>query len=691
MMVVRQPKNEEIRQRFGELSDFVQNKSSADIFSLIFDNIPQSIIVTNLEGIIIYVNQETQLITGYQCCELLGRSPGILNAEEKAEEIQEQIINTLRQNENWKGELRQKRKDGTQYWAEFEVFSLCQADGNPIAWAISQQDISGRKIAEKLLIEKKHRLKEKLSYCQMLNLLAESIIVHDDIQTILDSMSKIIGKTIGADHCMIYDVDINENKLKMICQDRRSQLTKVLVPDDTHRININRGSEIFFNNEKQMMESHADQINGDLFDAGMAEVIHNHFKLQSFFWYPFSFGPKGYYGLALTQMSYRRRLKKDEIEFLDSATKLVEIAIQKIAYFEERRKALEFIEEMEYTLKMTEKEKELILSSISELVVVFDTNRRIKWANLTAAEHQGLAVEDLIGRPCYEIWMKTSSSCPNCPFEFTLKTGNKHKNEMFSPDGSVWEVKTFPVLDADENIMGAVEVAKDITETRKVEREMARLERFNLIGEMAASFGHEIRNPMATVRGFLQMLSAKPGCELYTSYFDLMIEEMDRANSIISEFLSLARYKAIDLKEYNLNSIIDSIYPLMLADAIHSDKSIELKLSDIPNLLLDKKETHQLILNLVHNGLEAMASGGCLTIKTMKDENEVVMAIQDQGCGIAPEIMGRLGMPFVTTKENGTGLGLAICYNIVQRHQAKIEVDSNSSGTTFSIRYKRAV
>jgi signal transduction histidine kinase len=145
-------------------------------------------------------------------------------------------------------------------------------------------------------------------------------------------------------------------------------------------------------------------------------------------------------------------------------------------------------------------------------------------------------------------------------------------------------VKAFPVINEEGILIGAVHVSRNITESKKIEEEMARLERMNLIGEMAAGFGHEIRNPLATVKGFLQILYGKEDCTRYREFLDLMIEEMDRANSIISEFLSMAKHKAIDLKAHNLVQIIQSLFPLMLADAIHGDKSIELELQDVPHV-----------------------------------------------------------------------------------------------------------
>jgi signal transduction histidine kinase len=232
-------------------------------------------------------------------------------------------------------------------------------------------------------------------------------------------------------------------------------------------------------------------------------------------------------------------------------------------------------------------------------------------------------------------------------------------------------------------------IIRDITQRKEFEKEMSRLSGLNLIGEMAAGIGHEIRNPMTTVRGFLQILGGKEECTNYKEYFDLMIDELDRANSIITEFLKLARNKPVEKKLFNLNDVIKTLLPLIQSDAMKSDKYIVLELEEIPDLLLDEKEIRQVIFNLVRNGLEASPPGSDLTIRTFTDGDDVVLAIQDNGEGISPDVLEKIGTPFYTNKDNGTGLGLAVCYSIVARHNAKIEIETGVNGTTFFIRLKQ--
>jgi len=225
---------------------------------------------------------------------------------------------------------------------------------------------------------------------------------------------------------------------------------------------------------------------------------------------------------------------------------------------------------------------------------------------------------------------------------------------------------------------------------READLNVARLDRLKIVGQMAASIGHEIRNPMTTVRGYLQFFSRKKEFLPLASQFQLLIDELDRANSIITEFLSLAHNKIVKKKKCNLNSLIEKLKPLIQSNALLRGLSVQFDLKDIPEIYIDEKEIQQLIMNITQNGLEAMTSGGCLFIKTDVEENDTRLLIIDQGMGIDPDILHNLGTPFFTTKEMGTGLGLAVCYSIVHRHRATIEFVRSEESTMCITRFPQS-
>ena len=226
-----------------------------------------------------------------------------------------------------------------------------------------------------------------------------------------------------------------------------------------------------------------------------------------------------------------------------------------------------------------------------------------------------------------------------------------------------------------------------ITEVKNLGNEVNRLERFNLLGEMASSISHEVRNPMTTVRGFLQVLAEKDKYVEEKEILNLMIEELDRANSMISEFLAIGKNKEEKPRLHNISNIVKTISPLIQADALGQDKYLQLNLGKVPSIMVKEKQIRQIILNLTRNGLEAMKPGGTLTISTYIERNMVIIAVKDQGGGIDPKILDKLGTPFLTTKENGTGLGLTTCYRLVSEVDASITIDTGSHGTTFFVNF----
>ena len=227
----------------------------------------------------------------------------------------------------------------------------------------------------------------------------------------------------------------------------------------------------------------------------------------------------------------------------------------------------------------------------------------------------------------------------------------------------------------------------DISNQKRVEQELQRLDALYLIGEMATGIAHEIRNPMTTVRGYLQLFRKRSSEPQEMEDLQLMIEELDRANSIITEFLGLAKNKNNQFLVRDINHIIKAMYPLVKAEAALLGKEITLDLlPKLPLIVIDGEEIRQVLINLVRNALQSMSHGKA-TIRTYVENGKVVVAIEDQGCGIPDEIKKQIGTPFFTTKDSGTGLGLAICYSIIQRHNATIDFITSPNGTTFFLRF----
>lgn len=319
-----------------------------------------------------------------------------------------------------------------------------------------------------------------------------------------------------------------------------------------------------------------------------------------------------------------------------------------------------------------------ILGSITDSFYALDSQWRFTLINPVAALGNIRDNEELIGQNIWETFPELTDSDLYHKYHEALATKEPIHTIGKDPWAEKWlDVNIYPYLG------GIFVYYKDFTDRMTYEKELARLDRLNTVGEMAAAIGHEVRNPMTTVRGYLQYYGRKAAFADYREPFDLMIEELDRANSIITEFLSLAKNKTVSLNPTNLNQVIRNLVPLVQSDALLRGSNIDVELQDIPEVPADEQEMRQCILNLVSNGLDVTPKGGRVIISTSFAGSQVIMTVRDSGPGIPPEIQDKLGTPFFSTKENGAGLGLAVCYQIAQRHNATIEIMTGDSGTAI--------
>jgi PAS domain S-box-containing protein len=342
------------------------------------------------------------------------------------------------------------------------------------------------------------------------------------------------------------------------------------------------------------------------------------------------------------------------------------------------------IDEQKKIEKAVEEEHHRLYSlfdSFPGLIYVQEDKHKIRFANSSFQTKFG----PYEGKPCYEVIAGLTIPCSDCILPIVIK-GSKYRSKEVAFDNRIYEGYAQPFTDADGSRL-VFKVLLDITERKDAERELARLERLNMVGEMAAGIAHEVRNPLTTVRGFLQLLAAKDNTKQYHEFYALMIEELDRANFIISDFLSLASDKTSDFELTNISEMVRGLSPLLAADALNQDKEMILELAQVPDILGNKNELRQLLLNIARNGLEAMPVGTTLTIQTLMLEDYIILRVCDQGEGVDPVIFEKLGTPFLTTKAQGTGLGLAICQSIAVRHHAVISYESNPSGTTVTVKF----
>ncbi|PYZ91614.1 hypothetical protein CR194_18445 [Salipaludibacillus keqinensis] len=252
-------------------------------------------------------------------------------------------------------------------------------------------------------------------------------------------------------------------------------------------------------------------------------------------------------------------------------------------------------------------------------------------------------------------------------------------------------ISTLPKLEGEGIHDELLVVFYDLTEKREMERELLRSEKLKVVGEMSAGFAHEIRNPLTTIKGFIQLFNEQDR-EDNLKYYPIVIEEIDRINKIMNELLNIANPNPSNEKtNVDVEDILQDI--VLLQESQMKKNHIELETflhGNLPELHMNRDKMKQVLINLIQNGIEAMPDGGRMNIRTYLEGEEadkvVMISIEDTGAGMDRETVEKLGTPFYTTKETGTGLGLTVSYSVVEDMNGSINVSSEKGkGTTFTI------
>ncbi|TKH14089.1 PAS domain S-box protein [Peribacillus simplex] len=256
-------------------------------------------------------------------------------------------------------------------------------------------------------------------------------------------------------------------------------------------------------------------------------------------------------------------------------------------------------------------------------------------------------------------------------------------------DGSFYWVDTtiVPFFSEEGKPFQFLALRYDITERKQSEEMLHRQDKLAAVGQLAAGVAHEIRNPLTSMKGYTEFLQLDETDENKQEYLEIIMDEINRVNEIVEEFLQLAKPQALILESKNLVPIIQNV--VSLTDFEARKKNITL-ISDCNEeevlVRCDENRLKQVILNFIKNGMEAMPDGGFIKVMTEHKEDKVHISITDTGIGMPPEQLKRLGEPFFTTKKTGNGLGLMISFKIIESHLGNVFVESEvNKGTVFKI------
>lgn len=356
---------------------------------------------------------------------------------------------------------------------------------------------------------------------------------------------------------------------------------------------------------------------------------------------------------------------------------------------------------------------ESVIDSLAEGLLVCDANHDLILVNKTAERFLPLSLYEQTERP---LWAVVADDRVAEFLKDALTLGDRVTDREFDVEvkgvSRRLSLSVLPLV-KDRKVTGSLVHAEDITEKRGKEARLRRAENLASLTTLAAGVAHEIKNPLGSISIHIQLIqkalkASRAACsdaertdedgprersappapfDLIDKYLGVVNEEIDRLNRIVVDFLFAVRPMDIDLREGDLNALIEELVDFVHYELEAAKIVCELRLSkDIADVRYDERYIKQALLNLVKNAVAAMPSGGTLTIKTERSGDEVHLLIADTGIGIPEENLPKIFEPYFTTKESGSGLGLTLVFKIIKEHRGEISVSSKEGeGTSFTI------
>jgi len=329
---------------------------------------------------------------------------------------------------------------------------------------------------------------------------------------------------------------------------------------------------------------------------------------------------------------------------------------------------------------------ETIVASLENGLITTDLQHKITYVNQVVADLLGRSAESLDGQDIREVF----PGIPDLEAEPTRTPGRNTETEATGPDGRKRHLRwTESILrDPRGEDIGHVLMFFDNTRIREMEVRVQRAERLAAMGRMAASIAHEIRNPLASMSGSIQLMAdSLPVDDSHRKLMDIVVRQVEHLNGWITDFLDYTRPKPMERERLDLARIVEDALAVLRNDR-HLE-GIELILDQEPHPFVagDRRRLTQVVYNLVLNAAQAVGARGIIRLKVAPAGHGVEFSVRDNGPGVPPEHLTRIFEPFYTTKPGGTGLGLATVYRNVEDHDGSVHVhsDPESRGATFTV------
>jgi PAS domain S-box-containing protein len=369
----------------------------------------------------------------------------------------------------------------------------------------------------------------------------------------------------------------------------------------------------------------------------------------------------------------RRPILDEDMRFLSSFSNQVASVVESAGLFEQ--------------VALAEQEMKNIFDSISDMVFSSTKDYVLTKINRAVSEKLGKPAEEIIGKKCYEVFHGRNEPRRKCPHHKTVRTGKPYAGELDEPHlGGTFLTSSSPIFDSAGEFIGTVHVARDITEIKRLEKQLIMAQRMAALGEVAARVAHDIRNPLVSIGGFARRLEKHLEGNL-KEYAAIIAREVAGLEKILSEILAYVRGVSLEKRMVNVDSLVEEVTAVMKSEFDEKQITLVKSFNALSEVSMDPSNVREALLNILSNAIHAIGRDGTITVKTAIEKNYAVIELKDTGCGISEEIMQFIFDPFFTTKGSGnTGLGLTISHKIIEKHNGRIEVESKPhEGSTFKV------
>lgn len=652
------------------------------LYRIVFENSLDGLMLTAPDGRIFDVNPAAEKILDYSQDEIrkLERH-GILDTTDPR---LSEFIERRNKDGFASSELTLIKKNGTQIPIDVSSRIFYDKNGEKCT-SLVFKDITARKRQDEALTKQLH-------FSRAINQIAETIITQENSESILQYITDFIGKTLEADRSLIYFISFEKQVIDGLTEWLNPDSKNATPTKSTYPINLFISGATEMNKTKSWLESHFDDMNFKLIEDGSAQILHEQMQIKSLLWFPFLFNRDNFYLIVLNHIQHRHIWKTEELDFLETISRLVSIALIKIEILKKRK------EYQEKLLAVSNYTRNLIEVSLDPLVTI-SAEGKITDVNKATEKATGMPREQLIGSNFSDYFTEPQKA--NEGYQKVLKDGFVVDYPLIIQHISG---RSTPVLynatvyrDEMGEIQGVFAAARDITKLKESEEEIQKilndLRRSNQeLEQFAYIASHDLQEPLRMISSYTQLLANRYKGKLDSDADDFINFTVDGANRLQALIQSLLAYSRVDRKlkpfeTINCNTVLKQV--LANLKTVIDENQADVVSDKLPLILGDELQLIQLFQNLIGNAIKFCGNKTPQIKISVKDNlNDWEFSVHDNGIGIESQYYERIFVIFqrLHPREDyqGVGMGLAIAKKIVEKHGGKIWVNSEiGKGSTF--------